>query len=85
MFSSLFRSSKRPLSSLSEQEVLALAISNEEDDGRIYLTQVHARVEGDTWFPEFPPDDFAEIAREDFPADEKHPYPYSFLTLERRR
>jgi rubrerythrin len=37
MLSRFFRSSKRPLSSLSEQEVLALAISNEEDDGRIYL------------------------------------------------
>jgi rubrerythrin len=37
MFSRFFRPSKRPLSSLSEQEVLALAISNEEDDGRIYL------------------------------------------------
>lgn len=42
MFSSFFRSSKRPLSSLSEQEVLALAISNEEDDGRIYLAYADA-------------------------------------------
>lgn len=31
-------SSKRGFSDLSEQEVLALAISAEEDDGRIYLT-----------------------------------------------
>lgn len=37
MFSRFFRASKRPLSALSEQEILALAISNEEDDGRIYL------------------------------------------------
>lgn len=36
MFSRLFSGSKRPLSSLSEQEVLALAISSEEDDARIY-------------------------------------------------
>ncbi|MDB5523135.1 MAG: rubrerythrin family protein [Rhizobium sp.] len=42
MFSSFFRSSKRPLTSLSEQEVLALAISNEEDDGRIYLAYADA-------------------------------------------
>jgi erythrin-vacuolar iron transport family protein len=42
MFSRFFRSSKRPLSSLSEQEVLALAISNEEDDGRIYLAYADA-------------------------------------------
>ncbi|KQS87931.1 MULTISPECIES: iron exporter MbfA [unclassified Rhizobium] len=37
MFSRLLSRFKRPLSSLSEQEILALAISSEEDDGRIYL------------------------------------------------
>lgn len=36
MFHSLFSLSKRPFSSLSEQEILALAISSEEDDSRIY-------------------------------------------------
>jgi erythrin-vacuolar iron transport family protein len=38
VFTHLFRASKRPLASLTEQEILALAISNEEDDGRIYLS-----------------------------------------------
>lgn len=42
MFTNPFSPSKRPLSSLSEQEVLALAISNEEDDGRIYLAYADA-------------------------------------------
>ena len=37
MFSRLLSSGKRSLESLSEQEILALAISSEEDDGRIYL------------------------------------------------
>ncbi|HTO32240.1 MAG TPA: ferritin family protein [Pararhizobium sp.] len=37
MFSRLLSRFKRPISSLSEQEILALAISSEEDDGRIYL------------------------------------------------
>ena len=37
MFRSLFSTPKRRLDSLSEQEVLALAISSEEDDARIYL------------------------------------------------
>lgn len=36
MFRSLFSLSRRPFSSLSEQEILALAISSEEDDSRIY-------------------------------------------------
>ena len=35
MFSRLLRPGKRSLESLSEQEVLALAISSEEDDGRM--------------------------------------------------
>ena len=36
MLRSLFASSKRDFSSLSEQEILALAIASEEDDARIY-------------------------------------------------
>ncbi|WP_439271411.1 iron exporter MbfA [Pseudochrobactrum sp. HB0163] len=38
MFSSFFSSSRRSFDSLSEQEILALAISSEEDDARIYLS-----------------------------------------------
>lgn len=37
MLTRLFRSSKRPFKSLTEQEVLAVAIAAEEDDSRIYL------------------------------------------------
>ena len=47
----------------------------------MYITQVHADVEGDTFFPEF--DDVNEwklVDREDFEADEKNDYAYSFLT-----
>lgn len=36
MFSRFFGFNRRPFSSLSEQEILALAISSEEDDARIY-------------------------------------------------
>ncbi len=42
MFSRLFSRSKRPFLSLNEQEILALAISSEEDDGRIYLAYADA-------------------------------------------
>jgi erythrin-vacuolar iron transport family protein len=38
MFSRLFGSSRRAFTSLTEQEVLALAISSEEDDARIYAS-----------------------------------------------
>ena len=37
MFSFSRTGGKRPFDSLSEQEILALAISSEEDDARIYL------------------------------------------------
>jgi rubrerythrin len=37
MFGRLISLSKRPFSSLNEQEILALAIASEEDDARIYL------------------------------------------------
>ena len=36
MLSRVFGFGRRPFESLSEQEILALAISSEEDDGRIY-------------------------------------------------
>lgn len=51
---------------------------------RMYLTRVHADLEGDTFFPEF--DDVAEwdlVDAEHFEADEKNQYPYTFLTYER--
>jgi len=51
---------------------------------RMYLTRVHAEVEGDTFFPEF--DDVTEwilVDSEHCDADEKNEYPYSFLTYER--
>lgn len=42
MLPRIFRGPKRSFQSLSEQEILALAISSEEDDGRIYLAYADA-------------------------------------------
>nr|WP_316651587.1 ferritin family protein [uncultured Gellertiella sp.] len=42
MLGKFFPSSRRPFNSLSEQEILALAISSEEDDARIYLAYAQA-------------------------------------------
>jgi dihydrofolate reductase len=52
---------------------------------RIHLTQVHAQVAGDTFFPELDARDWQETARHSQPADERNAYPMSFITLERRR
>ena len=51
---------------------------------RLYLTEVHTEINGDTFFPEFNRDDWNEISREDFKADEKNEFDYSFLVLEKR-
>ncbi len=51
---------------------------------RMYLTRIHAEVEGDTFFPEF--DDVSEwhlTDAEHFEADAQNQYPYSFLTYDR--
>ena len=51
---------------------------------RIYLTQVHAEVEGDAWFPEIDWQQWREVGREDFSAEGPNPYDYSFIVLDRR-
>jgi len=51
---------------------------------RIYLTHVHADVPGDTTFPEFDSTQWADVEYSSHPADEKHAYPLTFVTLERR-
>jgi dihydrofolate reductase len=50
---------------------------------RLYLTEVHARVAGDTWFPAFDRGLWREIARAAHPATARDPWPFSFLVLER--
>ncbi len=50
---------------------------------RLYLTEVHADVEGDAWFPAWPRDAWREVAREDFYAEGPNPYDYSFVVYER--
>ena len=51
---------------------------------RLYLTRVHATVEGDTFFPEETLDDFILLEEENHPIDEKHRHAYSFRLYERR-
>ena len=51
---------------------------------RIYLTHVHADVLGDTVFPDFDPTQWVEVERCEYPADERHAYAVSFVTLERK-
>jgi dihydrofolate reductase len=50
---------------------------------RLYVTQVHAELAGDAWFPEFDLSRWKEIERKDYGADEKNPYAYSFIIYSR--
>ena len=50
---------------------------------RLYLTEVHAEVKGDTSFPDFIRADWHEVQRESFKADEKNEYDYSFVVYDR--
>ncbi|BAU47868.1 dihydrofolate reductase [Sulfurifustis variabilis] len=52
---------------------------------RLYLTRVHAGVDGDTRFPEFDVAAWHEIERVHHEADAHHAYAFSFVTLDRRR
>lgn len=49
----------------------------------LYLTEVHAQVNGDAYFPEFDRNNWQEIARDNYKAVEPNPYDYSFTVLER--
>ena len=51
---------------------------------RIYLTEVHATPDADTWFKDFNLKDWRELSRERHEPGPKDEYPFSFVVLERR-
>lgn len=82
------------------EEALAMAGSDREvfiiGGGQIYaealplasrlcLTLIHGSFpDADTHFPVIRQEEWTETEREDFPADDHVPYPFSFVTLERK-
>lgn len=53
---------------------------------KMYITRVHeAFKDADSFFPVVNYDLWEEVDRQEFPADEKHAYPYTFLTFIRKR
>lgn len=61
-------------------QIYALALPRAE---RLYLTEVHADVPGDTYFPAVDAAQWREIGRDDFQAEGPNPYDYSFVVYER--
>ena len=52
---------------------------------RIYITRVHAILQGDTSFPVIDEKEWELLSQLDFKADEKHKYDYCFQVWQRRR
>ena len=50
----------------------------------IYLTRVHANIDGDTFFPVIDETKWHLVTNQDFGVDEKHAFAYSFQTWERK-
>jgi dihydrofolate reductase len=50
---------------------------------KIYLTRVHATVDGDTFYPELDKEKWKLIDQQSFPADEKNNYAYTFEVWEK--
>ncbi|MEP4532032.1 MAG: dihydrofolate reductase [Cyclobacteriaceae bacterium] len=55
-----------------------------EHADRIYLTEIHGQVEGDTYFPEFDKSVWKEVSREHHPEDEKHQFAFDFVIYEKQ-
>ena len=50
---------------------------------RLYLTQVDAKIDGDTWFPDIDAMQWREISRVHHAADARHAYAFDFVELVR--
>jgi len=51
---------------------------------KLYLTMIHHSFEADTFFPEINRKEWTLVDEQPNEADEKNPYPYSFITLQRK-
>ncbi|RAV98418.1 dihydrofolate reductase [Pseudochryseolinea flava] len=50
---------------------------------RLYLTEIKATVDGDTFFPPVDHSQWKEISRRHHPTDEKHKYAFDFVVYEK--
>jgi dihydrofolate reductase len=50
---------------------------------RLYMTEIDAVIEGDTWFPDIRGDDWREVSRRHHPADDRHAYAFDIVVYDR--
>ena len=63
-------------------ELFALALPFAD---RLYLTRVHAQIDGDVSLPAIDFSEWSEISREEHPIDPAHAYSFSFIDYERKK
>lgn len=51
---------------------------------RLYLTEINAHIQGDTFFPEFDRNHWVETSRKTHPADEKHQFDFDFVVYDKK-
>lgn len=51
---------------------------------KIYLTSIFHSFDGDTFFPEIKENEWKLVEKNNYKADEKNPFAYSYMKLERR-
>lgn len=50
---------------------------------KLYLTEIDAVIEGDTYFPEFDQREWRQLSRVHHDADARHKYPFDFVVYEK--
>lgn len=50
---------------------------------RLYLTEIDAEIQGDTFFPDFERDQWMETSRQHHDKDERHAYSFDFVIYEK--
>ncbi|NJM31755.1 MAG: dihydrofolate reductase [Limnobacter sp.] len=52
---------------------------------RMYLTEIHAHIDGDVFFPEFDKQAWKEVSRIPHGTDERHAQPFDFVIYDRQK
>jgi dihydrofolate reductase len=72
----------------SEQEVFIIGGAEIYNQGlasanKLYLTEIDAEINGDTYFPTFNKSDWREVSRIHHPIDDRHKYAFDFVVYEK--